>query len=167
MKWFDRKFALETPIWLFPNLLERLRGTPLRLEERTRNLSPSICTTKIDEASWSIQENVGHLLDLEELWLGRLDDFENKIETLRAADLQNLKTENSNHNGKDLKEILVDFRKERGELVMRLENLSTEKVFTSVFHPRLKKLMTVVDLCFFIAEHDDHHLAKITAIKKA
>ena len=25
--------------------------------------------------------------------------------------------------------------------------------------------MTVVDLCFFVAEHDDHHLATITVLR--
>jgi len=27
--------------------------------------------------------------------------------------------------------------------------------------------MTVVDLCFFVAEHDDHHLAAITELREA
>jgi hypothetical protein len=32
-------------------------------------------------------------------------------------------------------------------------------------HPRLEQPMTVVDLCFFVAEHDDHHLAAITSLR--
>ena len=31
-------------------------------------------------------------------------------------------------------------------------------------HPRLKKEMRVLDLAFFIAEHDDHHLARISEL---
>jgi len=31
-------------------------------------------------------------------------------------------------------------------------------------HPRLKVKMTPVDLAFFDAEHDDHHLLKISDI---
>jgi hypothetical protein len=28
-------------------------------------------------------------------------------------------------------------------------------------HPRLKRLMRLVDHLYFVAEHDDHHLARI------
>ncbi|MFT4669296.1 MAG: hypothetical protein ACI9M9_001964 [Flavobacteriaceae bacterium] len=31
-------------------------------------------------------------------------------------------------------------------------------------HPRLKVLMRPVDLLFFVAEHDDHHLATIVKL---
>jgi uncharacterized damage-inducible protein DinB len=34
----------------------------------------------------------------------------------------------------------------------------------TAFHPRLRQLMTVADLLFFVAEHDDHHLASITQL---
>ena len=30
------------------------------------------------------------------------------------------------------------------------------------FHPRLGTPMRLIDLAFFVAEHDDHHLAQIT-----
>jgi len=41
-----------------------------------------------------------------------------------------------------------------------------ELVERSAFHPRLKKPMRIIDLAFFVAEHDDYHLAKITAAKR-
>jgi predicted short-subunit dehydrogenase-like oxidoreductase (DUF2520 family) len=31
-------------------------------------------------------------------------------------------------------------------------------------HPRLKRPMRLIDLCFFVAEHDDHHLAIATRL---
>jgi hypothetical protein len=34
-------------------------------------------------------------------------------------------------------------------------------------HPRLNQPMRVIDLILFIAEHDDHHLARITELKQA
>jgi hypothetical protein len=33
-------------------------------------------------------------------------------------------------------------------------------------HPRLQQEMSVVDLCFFVAEHDDHHLGAIAEIAR-
>jgi hypothetical protein len=37
-KWFQRSFEFALPASRFPSLLERLRGTPARLDERTRGM---------------------------------------------------------------------------------------------------------------------------------
>src|SRR6185503_9305922 len=99
--WFERKFELGLPIDAFPEILERLRGTPARLEERVRGLSREVLTRRAGEA-WSIQENVGHLVDLEPLWSARLDEFLRGGDHLQAADLQNRKTHEAGHNDADL-----------------------------------------------------------------
>ena len=97
--WFERRFALGMPVEAFPDVLERLRGTPLRVSERTSDVPDAVLTERRGEA-WSIQENVGHLADLETLWLGRLDDLGNGLGTLRPADLQNRATWEANHNAR-------------------------------------------------------------------
>ncbi|MFN8372037.1 MAG: hypothetical protein U0694_04075 [Anaerolineae bacterium] len=33
-------------------------------------------------------------------------------------------------------------------------------------HPRLLQPMTLVDHIYFVAEHDDHHLAQVTRLKR-
>jgi len=37
VKWFDRQFDFSTTQNIFPSILERLRGTPVRLEEKFRS----------------------------------------------------------------------------------------------------------------------------------
>jgi hypothetical protein len=32
--------------------------------------------------------------------------------------------------------------------------------------PRLNQMIRVIDLAFFIAEHDDHHLARINELRR-
>jgi uncharacterized damage-inducible protein DinB len=159
-KWFERKFNLSFPEELYPNLCARLRGTPARLEELMRAYSPEMLTRK-REQSWSMQENAGHLLDLEPLWLGRAEDYVNSVETLRATDLQNRKTHEANHNAHRLEETLADFRKARTLLVKRIEILDPVMYSRTALHPRLKTPMRLVDHLYFVAEHDDHHLAQI------
>jgi uncharacterized damage-inducible protein DinB len=159
-KWFDRKFDLSFPVALYPNIVVRLRGTPARLEELVRPYSRETLTRQQD-GTWSIQENVGHLLDLEPLWLSRLDDFASGIETLRAADLSNRKTHQANHNSHNVQEILSEFRKARGQLVECAENLDPKMYSRSALHPRLKTPMRLVDHLYFVAEHDDQHMARI------
>ncbi len=161
--WFEREFALNLPLEMFPNVLERLRGTPARLEDRLRSLPKEILTRR-DGDNWSIQEHAGHLLDLGELDLRRLNDYEAGLETLRAADLKNRKTYEANHNENSIENILAEFRAERSRFVQRLEDLDESFLKRTALHPRLKKPMRVIDLAFFIAEHDDHHLAKIAEL---
>jgi uncharacterized damage-inducible protein DinB len=161
MIWFDRKFDFFLPPELFPMLVERLRGAPARLEEKVKGLDEGTLTKKIDEG-WSVKEQVGHLCVVEELWIGRMDDYKNGTERLRPADLKNTKTKESNFNEADINDLLKLFRKMRKELVDRLDAVEPDKVEQTALHPRLDKPMRIIDLVYFGAEHDDHHLAKMT-----
>jgi uncharacterized damage-inducible protein DinB len=162
--WFTRKFSFDfLPLWMYPNVVERVRGTPARLEDLTRSLPPEILTRR-DDDKWSIQEHAGHLLDLEPLGTNRLDDYEAGRETLRAADMENRKTHEANHNADTIENILKAFRAERMEFVRRLDAYDEAFVQKLALHPRLKMKIRVLDLVFFIAEHDDHHLSRISEL---
>lgn len=162
-RWFERKFELGLPPEAIPEIVERLRGTPARLQERLQE-SPHGLLVERYEGKWSIQENAGHLLDIEPLWAGRLDDLLAGASELRSWDLTNRKTDEANHNSRPSGEILAAFRRARKNIVTRLEELDDARLAATALHPRLRQPMTVVDLFFFVAEHDDHHLARITRI---
>ena len=159
-KWFGRKFDLSFPVELYPNICARLRGTPARLEELVRGFPAEVLTRRYND-TWSAQENIGHLLDLEILWLARLEDYVNGAEVLTEADLSNRKTHEANHNARDLQEILTDFRNARTQLVKHAEAFSSDMYSKTALHPRLKTPLRLVDHLYFVAEHDDHHLACI------
>jgi uncharacterized damage-inducible protein DinB len=159
-EWFNRKFPLIEDNGILPSIIERLTGTPARLEEMTGHLGLPVLIARLDE-KWTIQEEAGHLSDLEPLWLGRLDDLVNGLEELRATDLTNRLTHTANHNATELTELLFRFRNQRQKLVSRLIRLSDEQLTHTALHPRLRTPMRIVDLAYFVAEHDDHHLARI------
>jgi len=165
MEWIKRQFTFELPLGMYPNVVERVRGTPARLEDLTRGVSSEILTRR-DGDKWSIQEQAGHLLDLEPLGMNRLDDFEAGRDTLVAADMTNRKTHEANHNSDTLANLLAVFRKERMAFVQRLDGYDEAFVEGTALHPRLKVKIRVIDLAFFIAEHDDHHLARISELKR-
>jgi len=165
MKWFERKFEFITPVELFPNVLERLRGTPARLEEKLLAI-PGPLRTKPDGDGWSIQEHAGHLIDLDELHYGRLLDFEAGVKELRPADLQNKKTYEAGHNEKRAEDICAEFRRERAKFVQKAESLSREMWSRTGTHPRLQQPMRLIDMCIFVAEHDDHHLMRMSEIER-
>ncbi len=158
--WFERKFEFTFPVEQYPNLCVRLRGTPARLEEILHDVSRDLLVAKPGD-KWSAQEHAGHLLDLEPLWMERIHDFLGDGDTLSVADLSNRKTHEANHNDRRLTEILAEFRVARLSLVDRLEMLDAASFARSLLHPRLKQPMWVVDHLYFVAEHDDHHLARI------
>jgi hypothetical protein len=164
--WVQRQFQLGVPDSLYPNLIERVRGTPLRIEERVRGLTRQALTRQ-EGNSWSIQEHAGHLLDLGTLDLGRLDDFDAGVDVLRAADMGNRKTYEAHHNDTGIESILNALKEERGLFVKRLEEYDESFLSRRATHPRLQQAMGLTDLIFFISEHDDHHLAKITELRRS
>lgn len=165
IKWFDRKFKFPDKQNIFPSIIERLRGTPVRLVDKIAEIQQVNTTVKI-ENSWSIAENIGHLIDLEPLWQGRYKDILNDKKELRPADLKNTKTDLANHNDKDIDDLLKEFSEIRSITVAKLEILNEKEIYRYALHPRLKTPMRMMDLFLFVAEHDDHHLARITEINK-
>ena len=110
--WFERKFEFTFPLEQYPNVCVRLLGTPARLEEMLGGVPREVLIRK-PEGKWSVQEQAGHLLDLEPLWIARVENFFALGEMLTAADLTNRKTDEANHNTRDLNGLLAEFRAAR------------------------------------------------------
>src|SRR5882762_3790126 len=105
LKWTNRTFQFTFPAEVYPEMIERVRGTPARLEDRVKWIGPEILT-KRDGERWSIQENAGHLLDLESLFSQRLDQYLAGAASLHAADMSNRKTYEADHNRVSVETIL-------------------------------------------------------------
>lgn len=142
-------------------MIERMRGTPPRLEDLVKGIDAKLLI-KRDGDRWSIQENAGHLLNLESLVAGRLEEYIAGAPTLHAADMTNRKTHDANHNQVSIESILANFRQYRTALVARLDGFPPQMFGRVAHHPRLDKPMRLVDMLFFQAEHDDYHLARIS-----
>ncbi len=164
--WLERRFETRLPASAFPTVLERLRGTPARVEDRVGYVAPPALVARSGQ-SWSIQENIGHLLMVEDLWAARLDDFEAGRPELRAARFESWRVGEARFNDRPMADVCARFRRARETLVQRLEGLEGSVMTVVARHPRLNQPMRVVDLMLFIAEHDDHHLARITELIRA
>ncbi|MEX6688029.1 DinB family protein [Danxiaibacter flavus] len=164
-KWFSRTFDFTTTQNIFPSIIERLAGTPARLEEKLKSTPADILSVRID-GTWTIKENIGHLTDLEPLWQGRLEDILNGETELRPTDLQNTATSEANHDAVAIEVLLSNFRNARMKTIQLLNNLDEKAIFKSALHPRLKTPMRTMDLFLFVAEHDDHHLSRMTELAK-
>lgn len=98
--WFDRQFHFDFPVGTFPVIFSRLEGSIFRLSVLLANADDETCSYNAN--GWSVKEHLGHLVDLEELWWKRLQDFMQNKAMLTAADLNNQKTNEAKHNEKHL-----------------------------------------------------------------
>jgi hypothetical protein len=165
LRWIDRKFEFNYPVELYPEIIERVRGASARLDEYL-NSAPAEILTRRDDGHWSIQENAGHLFDLDALTLERIEQYVAGVPVLHAADITNRKTSEANYNNVSAAEISRAFRERRVEVVNRLESLDAEMFARSAVHPRLNIPMRLVDFVFFEAEHDDYHFTRINELLK-
>lgn len=165
-KWIERKFSETPDAGTFPMLVERLAGTPARIEEKIATIPAAIVTLRTGDG-WTIKEHIGHLGDAERLWKARLDEFLAGASELTAADLSKNKERAAKHTERDIGELAGAFREARSGLVKRLVTVDAKTVVASAMHPRLGREMRLIDLCSFVAEHDDHHLAKMSELWRA
>jgi hypothetical protein len=157
--WISRKFTFDLPVGAFPAVLERLRGTPARAADLVSGVSEEVLSRRPD-GKWSAKEHLGHLADLQGLEEQRLREFLAGATVLSGADMTNSATEAAGHNQVPMGVLIENLRSHRLEWVRKLEALTEEEVARTALHPRLQQPMRVLDFAYFIAEHDDHHLAR-------
>jgi hypothetical protein len=160
LEWTQRKFSFDFPLGVFPGIVERLRGTPARIADLVKGVPHAMLVRRLGDR-WSVNEHIGHLIDLDELDHQRLDEFLAGAAALSAADMSNERTSEAGYNDVVTATILEYLRARRTDLVERLESLTDEQVARTALHPRLQVPMRVVDWAYFVAEHDDHHVARI------
>jgi uncharacterized damage-inducible protein DinB len=160
LPWVDYRWSFDFPPAMLPAIVTRLRGTPARLEELLRD-APEAIRDRPAAGGWSVQEHAGHLVAVEPLWQVRLAEYLAGAATLTAADMSNRRTESADWNAHPLAEVLAAFRSARAALVARLDALTLADAERTAHHPRLDRPMRLVDMCYFAAQHDDHHLAAI------
>jgi hypothetical protein len=163
--WTSRTFDHSLPLGLYPAVLERLRGTPSRAAALLNEFAAPLRTWR-PGASWSAHEHLGHLDDLHGLDMRRIQNFMSAAAVLSAADMTNRSTDEAGHNATASAMLLDRLRLHRDELVQKLEDLDDTVVTRTALHPRLQRSLSVLDWMYFVAEHDDHHLAKAREVMR-
>jgi hypothetical protein len=123
-----------------------------------------VLVTRKDGDAWSIQEHAGHLVDLDGLHDGRLDDYLAGAAALRAADLKNRKTHEAGHNDRPLAELLEAFRGVRGRFVARLEAWDPKRVLVAPSIRGCSSRCGWSTCCTSRPSTTTHHLAHMTEL---
>ena len=122
---------------------------------------PSTAKVHHSKGDGTLAHQAHPLADLDRLlWEPRLDQFEAGVPILLPADMDNAATHAADHNARSIDEVLKEFRRSRGAIIARMEGQPPTYFELSARHPRLDTPMRLIDLIFFKAEHDDHHLAR-------
>jgi len=165
LKWTDRKFDFGFRKEYLPFMLERIKATPPRIEEMIKNYSEEKLAQQVN-GQWSVKQHIGHFIDLEELHQARVEQFKKGFAELRAADMQNKKTYEADHNARKTADLLAELRKVRAHFITSIEEIEEAKLEHKALHPRLQNQITITDLVYFVGEHDNHHLTIMTGLLK-
>jgi hypothetical protein len=158
LNWFDRTFTFGLPVEMLPFYLERLEGSIYRIEAKVKGVSDSVLSEKYN-GKWSIKQNIGHLAEVDLVSNKRIDEMKSGAATLSPAVF-----EPKDYNPWPVEKVVAFFREARLSNLAKYNNSAEADLLKSSTHPRLKVKMSPVDLAFFDAEHDDHHILKISEI---
>ena len=83
---------------------------------------------------------------------------------MSPADISNSATDKMNFNTFSLQELIDSFTHQRIKTIEFLNNLQKTDFTKSSTHPRLQQPMRIIDLMYFVTEHDQHHLNAVLNI---
>lgn len=162
LEWFERKFDFPVPQRMLPFYLERLQGTITRIEQKVLGASNDVLSNKLD-GKWSIKQNIAHLAEVDEIANKRIDEMLNGVSPMSPAVFE----PKFDYNAQSIEEVIRFFRENRKKNLQKYSSIRESDLSKSSLHPRLKVELTPVDLAFFDAEHDDHHLVRVNEILHA
>ncbi|MCS3802174.1 DinB family protein [Niastella sp. OAS944] len=162
-KWFERKFDFSFDVNEYTTIYRRLLQAPESLEIILQNKSNDILSYQPD-GKWSVKEHTGHLSVLEPLWRARIQDIIEKRPTLTPTDLNNSATSEAGFNKLSITELIQRFAVERRQTLVLLDSINISGHTNTSLHPRMQQPMRIIDIAYFTAEHDDHHMGVIGEI---
>ena len=158
VKWFERVFTFGLPNGMLPFYIERLEGTLPRIEKKIKDIPEDILSHRLDN-KWSVKENIGHLAEVDQIANKRIDEIISGISPMSPAVF-----EPKPYHEWPIRKMLQYFHENRKKNIERYQSLTAGELQKTSLHPRLKLMMSPVDLAWFDAEHDDHHLVRINDI---
>jgi len=161
LPWFERNLEFGKPAEMLPFYLERLEGTIARIQAKVKGLDDNMLSEKFNN-KWSVKQQIGHLAEVDEVANKRLDEMVAGISPMSPAVF-----EPEDYNPWPINKVLSHFIESRQKNIRKYNTLTQADLLKASLHPRLNVQMTPVDLAWFDAERDDHHLVKINEILNA
>lgn len=161
--WFSKTFDFGKSETSFSPLRDQLVQFPEKLNGLLKPVPIDIHGLSTD-GKWSVKENIGHLLVMEEVWLKRMQQLASGASEMYVADLTNAATSNGMFNTYATETLLGEFREARNYTIQFLSGTNVENFRHQLLHPRLQQFMNLYDLMHFVVLHDEHHLQTIRSL---
>lgn len=158
LAWFERDLVFGKSIEMLPFYLDRLSGTAVRIKQKVKGVNDLLLSTR-PGGKWSVKEHIGHLAEVDLVANKRIDEIIAGKEVMSPAVF-----EPQDYTQWPIQKVIEFFAANRQKNIGKYAGLAKENLLKSALHPRLKAPMTPVDLAWFDAEHDDHHLVKMSEI---
>jgi uncharacterized damage-inducible protein DinB len=163
-RWADRTFRFGQPAWMIQDFAERLSGTVARLHAMLHDVPTDLAREEID-GTWSMLQNAGHLGDVEELWLERVNDLRAGRPVFAPARPERFGQLAVAHQTRAVDAVLHYVTRRRAPFLEILRTADTSLLNVTAYHERLDTQMNLVDMAQFAAEHDDYHLLRIRVLR--
>jgi hypothetical protein len=157
--WLERRFNFGQPPNMLVFFLERMQGAVARMNAKVEDVSDAILSDQRD-GKWSVKQNIGHLAEVEEISLKRVDEILRGVPIMSSA----IFPVKHDYNAMPVGDVIALFERSRLATLEVYDALDVAALAITSIHPRFKVPMNAVDLALFHAEHDDHHLLRITEI---
>ncbi len=154
--WAEMQFDWPTDISEKDTLLHHLATFPSQCSITLESIPHEKLNVRHD-GKWSIQEHLGHLLDMDDLPSKRIIEILADKSVMTAADMDNRHTWDQNYNDHNIYEICERFIGRRRILVDLFKSVPEEKWLASANHERLNRQMSILDLAYFQGQHDHYH----------
>ncbi len=163
VKWSKREFHFDEIPLDHQQLIKRILATADRLRKMLASI-PEVEMEIRNEGKWSIKENAGHLIDLQDLNMTRFKELKEGKAVFTPADMTNIETEAADHDSVKIRSLLSTLETRRKELAGFISSMTDTELTNKALHERLGIEMNAWQLLYFIAEHDDHHINTIKGI---
>lgn len=143
----------------YRELIDALSETPAELQEALAGYQPP---AERSNESWGPIEYVAHLVDIEKLQRGRMQEILSREGAyLRSYDQERAAVEHD-YASRSLDDALTQFATERGETMSLLMNLALKDWEKTGIHDERGEL-SIEDIAEILISHDAEHLADVRA----
>lgn len=143
----------------YHELIDALAQTPARL---TETLAGRVPTGARSNEDWGPAEVVAHLVDVERLYRGHMQEILRREGALLRRFDERRAAREHDYAATDLAASLEAFATERGETMSLLMNLALKDWERTGIHDTDGEL-SIEDLAERLVEHDDEHVAQVAA----
>lgn len=162
--WIERRMPLGQQTDQLPLLLERLHGTPERLRELMQDLPTDSLRTRA-VAAWSMFDHAAHLLLVQQRFHVRVEEYRALCHRLSPLGFDDAYEWLRGQVVREPGDMIEEFRLERSAFIAEVRSLPEGILSHQAEHPCRGPGMRIADALYWLAEHDDHHLACIRAIR--